>query len=177
MSRAHERAYALLAERVRLGTQSRRALYAILLALIASGAWWLALHFSETGAQGDELARLGQQAWALKAHGAAALVTLVAVGAMLATHSRAGWRLRRNRASGTLVVAFLCLLTISGYALYYLVDDQSRPPVSLLHWGLGLAALPLLVAHIVLGRRSRAARRHDAGPIGGQRTPYGHSRH
>jgi len=151
MSRAHERAYALLAERVRLEDRSRRALYAALAALIGTGAWWLVVHYAES----EDLARLAREAIALKLHGAAAFVTLFALGAMSASHARRGWALERNRSSGSVLIAAFALLTATGYALYYLVDDATRPPVSLLHWIAGVALAPLVLAHIVAGRRSR----------------------
>jgi hypothetical protein len=156
MSRAHERTAALLARRVRLGDGWRGALYGVVVALAGSGAGWLLVHFGDSlGYDRSELARIAGEAWALRVHGAAAIVALLAVGAMLATHTRLGWALRRNRSSGSLLVVTLFVLIATGYALYYLVDDASRPPVSVLHWGLGLALLPVLLAHIVLGRRSR----------------------
>jgi hypothetical protein len=76
---------------------------------------------------------------------------------MFATHVRRGWALRRNRASGSAIVIALLALTGSGYALYYLVDDGTRPLVSVLHWGLGIAFVPALVVHVALGRRYRRA--------------------
>jgi hypothetical protein len=63
------------------------------------------------------------------------------------------------------VVAACTLLVVTGYALYYLVTDDTRAPVSILHWGLGLALVPMLIAHIALGRRSR----HAAFPNRGAR--------
>jgi hypothetical protein len=53
------------------------------------------------------------------------------------------------------VAAGFALLIATGYALYYLVSDDTHPPVSMLHWALGLALAPILIAHIVVGRRSR----------------------
>jgi len=164
MSRAHERTAALLARRVRLSSWWRSSLYGVVVALAGSGAGWLLVHYADSlGYDRSELARIAAEAWALRVHGAAAIVALLAVGAMLATHSRLGWALRRNRSSGSLFVVTLFVLILTGYALYYLVDDVSRPPVSLLHWGVGLALIPALLAHIVLGRRSR--RRIDASDV------------
>jgi hypothetical protein len=159
VSRAHERAYNLLAERVRLGTPARRTLYATIAALALSGVWWIGVHFAGAwlAPREDDLQRLAQEALALKIHGAAAFAILLALGAMGAYHVRRGWGLRRNRGSGSVVVVVCAVLVITGYALYYLVTDASRTPISVLHWGLGLALVPLLVAHIALGRRSRHA--------------------
>ncbi len=167
MSRSHERAYHLLAERVRVGTSARRALYAVIAALVLSGLWWLGVHFANTlfDANEDDLQRLAREAMALKVHGATAFGILLALGAMAAYHVRRGWGLGRNRASGSVVVASCSLLVVTGYALYYLVTDDSRAAISVLHWGLGLAFVPLLIAHIALGRRSR----HAAFPRRGAR--------
>jgi hypothetical protein len=157
MSRAHERVYRLLAERVRLGAPARRALHAIVAALIGSGIWWLAVHYAADvfAATADELSRAGREAWALRIHGATAFATLFALGAMSADHVRRGWALHRNRLMGSLLVAEFTLLTASGYALYYLVNDSTHGAVSVLHWALGLALAPMLILHIVTGRRTR----------------------
>jgi len=159
MSRTHERAFHLLAERVQLGTPARRALYAVLVALVASGLWWLGAHYAAMlfGSDVDDLHRLAREAIALKVHGAAAFAILLALGAMAAYHVRRGWALNRNRASGSIVLACFAILILTGYALYYLVGDDTRGGVSLAHWALGLALAPMLVVHIILGRRSRGA--------------------
>jgi hypothetical protein len=171
--RPHDRPYPPFAERVRLGAGSRRAVYATLAALFGSGIWWLGVHFATPAA--EDLQRLGQEALALKVHGATAFATLLVLGAMGATHVRRGWRVGRNRPSGSAVIAAFVVLVATGYALYYLVSDETRPPVSTLHWTLGLALSPLLVAHIALGRRSRRLppptpeRRRHRGPPHGER--------
>lgn len=157
MSRAHERAYALLAERVRPGAAARRALYATIAALIGSGIWWLGVHFGALvpAVRSDEFRRLALEALALKVHGGAALATLFALGAMSAYHVRRGWALKRNRVSGSLLIAAFILLTATGYALYYLVSDDTRAPVSIVHWAAGLALLPMSIGHLVASYRGR----------------------
>jgi hypothetical protein len=159
MSRTHERAYLLLAERVRLGVPARRALYATLAALIGSGVWWLFAHYAGNvfATRSDDLHRLAQESLALKVHGATAFATLFALGAMSAHHVRVGWDLKRNRVTGSIVITEFTLLIATGYALYYLVNDDTHAPVAVLHWALGLALAPTLLAHIVGGRRARAA--------------------
>ena len=159
MSRTHERAYRLLAERVQLGVSARRALYATFAALIGSGVWWLGVHYVGYvfAARTDDVNRLAQEALALKVHGATAFAALLALGAMGARHVPRGWVLNRNRVIGSVVIADFTLLIATGYALYYLVNDATHAPVSVLHWALGLALAPTLVAHIAVGRRGRAA--------------------
>lgn len=142
---------------MRLAGWARRSLYALVALLVASGAWWIAVHYEGeiVPAWENELRRVALEAYAMKVHGAAAFATLVAVGAMLTNHVRRGLLLARNRTSGISLLAALGVLTLTGYALYYLVSDATRPPVSLVHWVLGLALAPLLVVHIVAGRRTR----------------------
>jgi hypothetical protein len=169
MSRAHERTYELLAQRVQLGAQARRVLYVIIGALVLSGGWWLGAHFATAwlGVNEDDIERLAREAIALKIHGAASFLTLLALGAMGASHVRPAWWIRRNRLSGSFVIVAFAVLVLTGYALYYLVSDETRTPVSVVHWALGLALVPMLIIHIVAGRRSRtldhrcAARRRE----------------
>ena len=137
---------------MRLKAPARFALYVTIAALVASGLGWLCAHYAGSG---DDLRRLAIEAWMLKLHGAAAFATLIAVGAMSAHHARRGWLLARNRASGTLVIAILAALIVTGYALYFVVTDLTREPVSIAHWVVGLALGPLLIAHVTLGRRGR----------------------
>jgi hypothetical protein len=159
MPHAHQRAYRLLSERVRLGTTARRALYVTLAALTGSGIAWLCVHFGAgaSAPDSDSLRRLAQESLALKIHGATAFAALFALGAMSVHHVRLAWAVKRNRMIGSALVALFSLLTVSGYALYYLVNDDTHAIISWLHWGLGLALVPLLIVHIAVGRRSRPA--------------------
>jgi len=173
MSRSHQRAYELLSERIQLSAWSRWTLYGIVALSFLSGVAWLVVHYfpALTSAQADELRQVGQQALALKVHGLAAFVVLFALGAMGASHVRKAWTLQRNRMSGSVLVACFAVLVATGYALYYLVNDNSRGGVSALHWALGLALAPIIVTHITLGHRGRgrlllpkAAKRQEPQP-------------
>jgi hypothetical protein len=165
MSRAHERTYRLLAERVRLAAWARRTLYVIIAAAIGTGIEWLLAHYAWLPGAADELQRASQEALAMKLHGAVAFVLLLALGALSTNHMRRAWASRRNRLGGGALVVLFAVLVVTGYALYYLVSEESRPAVSMLHWALGLGLAPLVVVHIFLGRRTRPrppadARRH-----------------
>lgn len=167
MSRAHDRAYRLLAEKMRLSHWARRLLYVIIAASVVSGVWWLAVHYGGEGlfSVPDDLHRLALETMALKIHGATGFLMLIAVGAMSANHVRRGWGMARNRLSGSLVVTSIAVLVLTAYALYYLVDDATRPPVSLIHWVIGLILVPVVIVHIVSGRRGRLPRINAATPI------------
>ena len=122
----------------------RRLLYATLAALLATGvAWWV----MDEGAAARPLL--------LALHGLAAMLSLLALGAVAVLHARASWPRRRNRSSGVIVVCSLAVLVITAFALYYVGQETLRDLASVVHLVAGLA-LPLIVlAHISLGIRSR----------------------
>ena len=157
MFRIHDRPYRPLSESVHLRASARRALYATLAALIGSGIGWLGVHFAARlfAANADDLHFLSHEALALKVHGATGFATLFALGAMSVYHVRFAWGLKRNRVAGSVVIAMFTLLIATGYALYYLVNDDTHAIVSLLHWSLGLMLAPMMIVHVVAGRRSR----------------------
>ncbi|HEY3179501.1 MAG TPA: hypothetical protein VGL25_11530 [Casimicrobiaceae bacterium] len=149
------------AERMRLRRPARWSLYVTMIVLIGSGVGWLVVHYGAVSV--DDLRRLAVEALMLKMHGAAAFAVLIAIGAMFAHHVRRGWALSRNRVSGTIVIAALVALVVTGYALYYLVNDANRASISIAHWAVGIALAPLFVAHVIMGRRLREWRpRHSA---------------
>ncbi len=122
----------------------RRLLYAALATLLATGAAWWAL---------DEHAAVRPTLLAL--HGLAAMMSLLALGAVAVLHVRASWRRRRNRSSGLLVAGCLTVLVVTAFALYYVGQETSRDLASLAHLVAGLALPLILLAHISLGIRSR----------------------
>jgi|SRR5579862_712764 len=157
MSPSLERARDLLAERVRLSVSARRSLYATLLFLIGTGVWWVIAHFCAPllWVVNTDASRQAQEALAMKLHGAGVLLGLVALGAMSVQHVRRAWAIGRNRWLGAFVIGVFVVLTATGYALYYLVTDESRETISTLHWIVGLILGPLLILHISFGRRAR----------------------
>ena len=121
--------------------------------LIASGIAWLIFDqwVRIAGEFGSE--RHPVQHMTLILHGVAAYAFLIVAGSIIPVHVRLGWTLRRNRKSG-LTLAMLCiLLAVTALGLYYLGDDVSRHWASLVHWVVGLAALPALVLHAINGQR------------------------
>jgi hypothetical protein len=129
---------------LRIESWLRRLLYGTLATLLATGAaWWLL----------DERAAARPSLLAL--HGLAAMLSLLALGAVAVLHVRESWRRRRNRWSGALVAACLTLLVITAFALYYAGQETLREMASVAHLAAGLALPLLLVAHLLLGRRSR----------------------
>lgn len=143
------RIIALLQERVRLEPFHRRIFYGMFGILWGSGALWLLIEWFKDPALG--VVRTPLQTFSMKVHGAAMLVFLAMLGTLLA-HVRRGWMLKANRWSGGFNIGINAILAITGWLLYYLGDESGREWTSLIHWSIGLAALPLLCAHIYLGR-------------------------
>jgi hypothetical protein len=139
----------------RLGPQHRLWLTISFALLFVSGALWLIFHYffavqTEFGEGPHPL-----QQWWLKLHGLSAMAALIIFGSLLLIHIRRAWHHHQNRISGGSMVALMVWLTLTGYALYYFGGEESRTIISAAHWIIGIAALPLLVLHIVSGRRSR----------------------
>ena len=135
----------LATPRLRVGR--RRLVNGVGLGLWASGLVWLVLHYflRSKGEFGPEPSPL--EPWSLKLHGLFAFGALWTLGLLWGVHVVNGWGTRRRRWSGSLVLGALGLLTVSGWLLYYAGSDQVRGVVSILHWAIGLAALPLYLAH------------------------------
>lgn len=140
----------------RLGNTHRRALYAIFALLLISGLLWLGFHYfvSLKTDFGDTHHPL--EAWWLKLHGLAAMLSLIVFGSLMPGHIRNAWQYRKNRGSGGTMVAVMTVLALTGYFLYYVGSEEIRQFTGIVHWAIGLALTPLLIMHIALGRRTRS---------------------
>ena len=136
---------------IRLKRLQRRFLYAVLALLFFSGVAWA--YWNYLASTGDF--EISAKTWAMKIHGAAAMVILVLIGMLLSAHVRFAWRARRNRANGSVFLSAFTVLTITGYGLYYAGGERLRAWTSWIHLGVGLALPILLLIHIFLGRKTR----------------------
>lgn len=126
----------------RLATLQRRLVYSALGLLLASGGYWALLHY------------LGVRPWLsepllMKIHGGAAMAALVLIGGLVPGHVAIGWALRRNRPSGTALLAVCALLTITGFLLYYTGDETARDASSYVHLALGIFLPITLGMHLI----------------------------
>lgn len=64
--------------------------------------------------------------------------------------------MRRNHLTGLVMLCAVTALVVTGYALYYASSENLRLWVSVVHWGIGLAGIPALVLHMLLGKRNAA---------------------
>lgn len=88
----------------------------------------------------------------LIAHGFAAYFFVLLFGAMMPNHIKAGWKNKRNRISGGLMVAVMSLLLISGLFLYY--GNETRDAALWVHWVIGCSLVLLFPLHFIRGRRA-----------------------
>jgi len=103
----------------------------------------------------------------LPTDGAVMLVFLLMLGTLFA-HVRRGLILKTNRLSGWCIIGLNALMALTGWLLYYISDDTARAWSSVVHWSIGLAALPALYTHILLGRTSTAALGDNVETYGAQ---------
>jgi len=137
---------------LRLDPRFRWTLYAAFAVLFATGAVWLVTDALKDSPNGE----LWQQVSAdlLMIHGGAAMLMLLLLGALIPTHLLRAWRARKNRVAGSTMAVANALLVLTAFGLYYAGSDTLRPWISDMHTAVGLIVPVLLVAHIVLGRRS-----------------------
>jgi hypothetical protein len=133
---------------MRLSKYHRRWIYSVCGTLVVSGMGWLIAHYLlvEPGAFGE--AQHPSEPWWLRLHGAAMMAFLVVLGTILPGHVRQAWSLRkinaaavkRNVATGIVMLSLVAGLGVTGYALYYCGTEELRPYLSACHWVTGLAA-------------------------------------
>lgn len=131
------------------------SVYVTLGLLIATGIAWLVLDWfvRVNGEFGPE--RHPAEHRVLIAHGGVAYLFLIVGGAMIPVHVTLGWNTRRNLKSGLTLAGTCILLALTALGLYYMADELSRHWVSILHWVVGLVAIPALLIHALIGRSSR----------------------
>jgi hypothetical protein len=127
--------------------------------LMVSGLGWLIGHYLLRAPAVMGVGPHPSEAWWMRLHGAAVIGFLVVFGALLPGHAVQNWRQHVNRYSGLSVVIVVSLLAVTGYGLYYLVDDRQRAITSAVHWVVGVVACGALVLHVILGKRLAARTR------------------
>lgn len=144
---------------VKLPPVFRRSLYTITALSWCSGlAFFIMLNWvTVEGDFGPEKHPL--QFPILQLHGACAFLMIMSFGAMLAAHVPASWRTQRSRNIGIALASLIGLQMISAYGLYYLSNEDIRQWVSWFHLSLGISLPLMLGSHVVMGLRSRRARR------------------
>ncbi len=137
---------------MRLKSTFRYWTYAVFVVLLLTGAAWLVADWQK------DTDDVWQQASAnlLMIHGGAAMLALMALGALIPLHLLRAWRARKNLVSGITVASVNAVLILTAFGLYYLGSETVRPWMSWIHIIAGFCLALMLPLHIVLGRRARA---------------------
>ena len=143
---------------IRLTRHHEWWVYAAFTLLVISGLLWLLFHYFVTVQAEFGATRHPLESWWVKVHGAAAMLTLVLLGTMMPVHIRKAWHAGKNRRTGGLMLAVLAVLVLTAYGLYYVASQESRPWISVTHWAIGLAMVPAMILHVVIGRLKHARR-------------------
>jgi hypothetical protein len=142
---------------ITLSRRHERWMYVALGSLYATGMAWMALHYLVNGNEALENGwRIGET-WALRAHGAAAMAALLALGSVLAVHVPRAWHLSRNLLSGTAMLATALVLAFTGWLLYYASGESMRAWSDYLHMAIGAAAPIALLWHLRYRALTRTA--------------------
>jgi hypothetical protein len=138
---------------MKIPSSLRVLLYFTALALLLSGIGWELLDRFVLVSTAIGPGKHPLQPWVLRLHGAVALLSVFLFGFLFSSHIRIAWRLRRKRITGSVLVAVIVILALSGYLLYYAGGDELRAFASALHLWLGvLSPLPFLL-HLFYRRR------------------------
>jgi len=136
---------------LQLDGRFRAAFYTVFSVLLVTGVAWLPMDRLKNTAGADLWSALAPVL--LMAHGGAAMLALLLLGALVPLHLAPAWRRDKNRALGVAMATLTALLIASAFGLYYIGSDTLRGWASDLHIALGLAFPTLLAAHVMTGRR------------------------
>jgi hypothetical protein len=136
---------------LRLKSSFRYSIYAAFAVLFLTGSGWLVADWQKN-ISSDEI---WQQtvAYLLMAHGGAAMVTLLLLGALIPVHVLRSWRSGKNLITGSVMITLNTLLIVTAFGLYYLGSETERPWMSWIHTVVGFSVPALFVLHIFLGGR------------------------
>ena len=141
-------------QRIIMSGNQRWIIYTLTTALWLSGSLWLYLdqlakHRDPFGSE-----RNPWQSAMLTAHGVLAVAAIYLLGWVTARHIAYWWNLDRRRISGSFLSGVLGLLSISGFALFFLSDDRWQQYAAIVHDVLGVAVAMLVIPHWFLFRRA-----------------------
>jgi hypothetical protein len=135
----------------RLSRGARITAYIATGALTLSGLFWL---YARYGMPAGDAAAGPWAAATLAIHGACAIAATGVFGALIASHVAYRWRRPGNRLLGYLQLGIWIGLLVTGYALYYIADETTRPVWSAVHWTVGLLLPATLAAHALIAQRT-----------------------
>ena len=138
---------------MRMPRRRRFAVYLIVGALWLTGCLWL--YLDEFRAQHDQFGATPHplESPMLLLHGILAILSMYLFGWISARHILRWWSGGLRRLSGGTLTAALVVLVVSGFALFFLVDDQLQHSAALIHDVLGLAVTVFAIQHWFFRKR------------------------
>jgi len=138
---------------VRLSPAQRLCIYGTVGALWLTGCAWLVLdrYFVRHGSFGAM-----PHPWEpplLLLHGIIAILSMYLFGWITARHVMRWWPAGMRRVSGGGLAAFIAILIVSGFALFFLTDDGWIRYSAVSHEVLGLAVTVFAIRHWIYRRR------------------------
>jgi hypothetical protein len=143
--------------------RKRLAVYGVLGLLWLSGCAWLVLdQFFESKGQFGAMPNAWQPP-ILLLHGVIAILSMYLLGWVTARHVLRWWPARLRRLSGGALATLFVLLTLSGFALFFVSDDRWQHLAALVHDVIGLGITVFAIQHWFFARR-RDMRRAASRP-------------
>lgn len=136
--------------------RQRLAVYVVGALLLGSGILWLIL--DQFFAHQEQLGRTPHplEPPLLLIHGVVAILSTYVLGWVSARHVLQWWTPGLRRWSGGVFSAVLLVLSVSGFALFFLSEDLSQRAARLTHEALGAGIVVFAIQHWFFGRRMRA---------------------
>jgi hypothetical protein len=136
---------------LKFSSRQRLVFHGLIVILFVSGAVWAWIqHQDNSGQLSQGLRQL--KPLLLAVHGLSVVPFVFVLGMLFINHVRRAWAAGHNRKNGLLVIVLMAFLSLSGYVLYYLGNEEWREAASRIHLWLGIAMPLLLLWHIRSGR-------------------------
>ena len=116
-------------------------------ALWLTGLLWILLHYCFAKPTDFGVTPNPLEPTALHIHGIIALLVVFMLGWISGTHVTIRWRQLNTHLHGLILLISSSVLILSGYALYYVVDDSPRQISSAIHQVLGVIVIFIAAIH------------------------------
>ncbi|MGE3474372.1 MAG: hypothetical protein AB7H70_01055 [Rhodospirillaceae bacterium] len=134
---------------LKLPRTRRWTVYGVSFVTWITGVLWLIYHYfmATEGRFGPETHPL--EPWWKVMHAGASFFAVGLLGLLWGVHILRGWNANWRRWSGGTLAGFFFVLTVSGYALYYIymINEDWKAYTSIIHWALGLASIVVFFIH------------------------------
>jgi hypothetical protein len=116
-------------------------------ALWATGCGWLVLHYFAASRGEFGIVRHPLEGPLLLAHGVLAIAIAYLSAWIIARHASESWRNGKRRLSGGALTGVLAVLSVSGFALFFVASDAWQTWTARLHDVLGVAITLFAIEH------------------------------